>query len=187
MRLLIAIVAVGAIGITAALGTALLGLVDVGATTPHWKITRWLLSTTMESAVQRRAAGIRVPDGLSDAGRVRAGAAAYDEMCVSCHAAPGVEGGAIARGLRPEPPVLHEEAHEWSAAELYWIIEHGVRMTGMPAFGPTHGEPELWALVAFLRRLPELSAAEYRALSVRGEAEPGQGEAHGDAPVDHAH
>ena len=45
--------------------------------------------------------------------------------------------------------------------ELYWIIKHGLKMTGMPAFGETHPEEQLWGIVAFLRRLPSLDARTY--------------------------
>jgi len=42
------------------------------------------------------------------------------------------------------------------------IIKRGIKMSGMPAWGPTHSEEELWALVAFLKLLPTMSTAQYR-------------------------
>jgi mono/diheme cytochrome c family protein len=140
------------------------GLADVAATSPHWALTRFLLSTAMERAVKRHAAGIAVPESLDLEERVRAGAVAYDAMCASCHGAPGAEPDVVGKGLSPEPPDLAAEADEWSAAEVFWITEHGIRMTGMPAFGPTHSDEEIWELVALVKRLPRLSPAEYRAL-----------------------
>jgi mono/diheme cytochrome c family protein len=47
---------------------------------------------------------------------------------------------------------------------MYWSIEHGIRMTGMPAFGPTHSQEKIWGLVAFVRQLPKLSPQQYSAL-----------------------
>jgi mono/diheme cytochrome c family protein len=44
--------------------------------------------------------------------------------------------------------------------QLYWLVDEGIRMSGMPAFGPTHGENELWQIVAFLRHLPEITEEE---------------------------
>ena len=188
MKVLIVIATLAALGLAAALGTVLLGLPDVAATTPHWKVTRWVLSTTMENAVERRAAALPAPEDLADPVRVRAGAAAYDDMCSVCHAAPGTDAGPIAEGLLPEPPELAEEAEEWTPAELFWITKHGVRMTGMPAFGPSHEDPDLWDLVAFLRKLPDLSPAEYRALLDRREAEHGGRRAPQESDEhDHAH
>jgi mono/diheme cytochrome c family protein len=139
------------------------GLPDVAATTPHAAVTEWVLSTTMVRSVRRRARGVSVPDDLGDPARARRGASAYDAMCAGCHARPGSEPSVVARGLLPEPPRL-DEAGEWSEAELFWIVQNGVRMTGMPAFGPTHSDAELWDLVALLRQLPTLSPPEYRAL-----------------------
>lgn len=162
MRVPAAALALALLGSAGALGSIYFGLPDVAATTPHWRITKWALSTTMERAVQRRAAEISVPASLDEPARIRAGASAYDAMCVSCHAAPGVDAGVVAEGLLPTPPELSGEAAEWRANELFWITKHGIRMTGMPAFGPTHTDPEIWDIVAFLKKLPTLSASEYR-------------------------
>jgi mono/diheme cytochrome c family protein len=140
------------------------GLADVAATSPHWAVTRWVLATTMRKSVERQAAGIVVPMALDDDEHVGAGAVEYEEMCASCHGAPGVEPGVVGKGLNPEPPDLADEANEWSAAEIFWITKHGVRMTGMPAFGPTHSDEEIWDVVALVKRLPPMSPAEYRAL-----------------------
>jgi mono/diheme cytochrome c family protein len=145
-----------------------LGLAPVAATEPHWEMTRWVLSTAMERGVQRRALDVAVPDDLDLPARVRAGASAYDAMCAVCHGAPGVEPGALVEGLLPGPPELAEEAEEWTAAELFWITKHGIRMTGMAAFGPTHEDSQIWDIVAFLQRLPYMSASEYRSLAGAG-------------------
>ena len=49
------------------------------------------------------------------------------------------------------------------AAELYWIIKNGLKFSGMPGWGPTHDDHELWAMTAFVQKLPKMSAAEYKA------------------------
>jgi mono/diheme cytochrome c family protein len=49
--------------------------------------------------------------------------------------------------------------------ELFWVVQNGIRMTGMPAFGPTHKDEEIWKIVAFLRHLPALTPEEEKALS----------------------
>ena len=86
-------------------------------------------------------------------------------MCVTCHGAPGVERGTLGKGINPKPPNLAKEAGEWSDRELFWITKHGIKLAGMPAFGVTHSDEELWAIVAFLRRLETMSAEEYRRLA----------------------
>jgi mono/diheme cytochrome c family protein len=142
---------------------ALSGAYSVAASEPEAAPLAWLLHGTMERSVGLHARGVEAPP-LDDPALVRAGFEHYDEMCVVCHAAPGVELSEIARGLNPAAPRLEREAGDWSPAELYWIVKHGIRMTGMPGFGATHDERELWAIVAFVRRLPETSPAEYQAL-----------------------
>ena len=155
------------------------GLADVAATSPHWTITGWVLSTTMRNAVRRHAKGIALPAFIDEDERIRAGAIAYDAMCAGCHGAPGVEPGVVGKGLNPEPPDLVRAADEWSPEEIFWISQHGVRMTGMPAFGPTHFDEELWEVVALVKRLPRMSAAEYEALlPARAGRERGHGHPH---------
>ena len=56
-------------------------------------------------------------------------------------------------------------AEEWKPAEVHWILEHGIKMTGMPAFGPTHSEDELWAITAFVEQLPEMTEQEYATMT----------------------
>ena len=78
--------------------------------------------------------------------------------------------------MKPQPPDLSKAAAERSDAELFWVMKHGLKMTAMPAFGPTHNQEELWAMVAFVRRLPEMSAAEFEDLTAApGGAEHGGG------------
>ena len=147
-------------------GLALLysGIPEVAATAPHSPLTTWALETAMERGVRRRAREVEPARGLGEAARVRAGATAYDAMCAPCHGAPGREPEAVGKGLLPEPPDLAEAAGAWSPEEIFWITKNGVRMTGMPAFGPTHTDSEIWELVALVERLGELSPEAYRAL-----------------------
>ncbi|MEB2346109.1 MAG: cytochrome c [Deltaproteobacteria bacterium] len=161
MRSIAAALLLLSVAMTAGAAALFLGLYDVAATEPHSAAVRWLLSTAMEQAVERRADGIVVPNGLSDPRRIHSGFVGYDDMCVGCHGAPGIERGVVGAGLNPRPPELHTSEQSWEAAELYWIIDHGIKMTGMPAFGPTHDDEQLWDLVAFVTALPHLSAEDY--------------------------
>jgi mono/diheme cytochrome c family protein len=83
-------------------------------------------------------------------------------MCAACHGAPGKERGEIGKGLNPSPPNLAEVASSWSSAELFWILKNGIKMTGMPAFGPTHSDARLWSIVAFVMQLPKLTPDDYK-------------------------
>lgn len=85
------------------------------------------------------------------------------------------------RSITPEPPDLEEAAGEWSEAELFWIIKHGIKMTGMPAWGKIDGDDELWSVVAFVKALPDTSAERYRALKAQYGGERDEGAAREDA------
>lgn len=156
--------AVAVLAITGLGGLAVVysGAVNVAASNAEAGATEWLLGTAMERSVRARAAAVGEPVEVDSALLVH-GFEHYDAMCVECHGAPGIDAGETGRGLNPSPPELADEAHEWSDAELFWITKHGIKMTGMPAFGPTHSDEELWAIVAAVRRLEDMSPAEYAA------------------------
>ena len=141
------------------------GAYNVAATAPHTELERVIFSSTMRHSVQARA-GKESREVWSE-DQVRSGFEEYDKMCIICHAAPGKEHSEIRKGLQPEPPNLAEAAKQWTAPELFWIIKNGVKMTGMPAFGPTHTDEKIWNIVGFVRRLPQTSAQEFKAMEER--------------------
>jgi len=92
---------------------------------------------------------------------VAAGLEHYADHCSSCHANDGSGRTPLGEGLYPRPPDLRSRAtQDLSDGELFWIIENGVRLTGMPAWGEPGSEEESWRLVHFIRHLPELTPGE---------------------------
>ena len=128
------------------------GVYPIAATEEHLGIEVRVIEALRDHSVQRYAADLTVPD-LEDRDRRLMGAVQYDAMCVVCHGAPGQDAGAMAEGLMPRPPRLDEELHR-SAAEQFWITREGLKFTGMPGWGPTHNDEELWAVVALLQIMP---------------------------------
>jgi mono/diheme cytochrome c family protein len=177
MRLIVAIIVVIAFEVAGLAGLAYSGLPDVSASGSESAGLRWFLQTTREQAVERRAADLVVPN-LDGEEQLAAGARAFDEMCAGCHGAPGREPFLGAKYMNPEPPDFGESAGEQTQAELFWVIKHGIRMTGMPAWGPTHSDTELWELAKFVERLPGLSTDEYRSLVARA-GDDGHAHTHG--------
>ena len=101
---------------------------------------------------------------------LRTGLAHYRGMCVTCHGAPGVDPSEIGMGLNPPAPDLTvTKVQSRTDGELFWLVSHGIRMTGMPAFGPTHEDEEIWKIVAFLKHLPEIGPEEQKVLRAGGE------------------
>lgn len=142
------------------------GFYDVGADTPHWAVTRHLIGMARESSIERRSGEVKVPS-LDDTRMISDGAADYDAMCTACHLAPGMAENEMRPGLNPRPPVLWKIKGE-DPREEFWIIKHGIRMTGMPAWGVTHSDAEIWNMVAFLQKLPSLSPQQYHAIVAAG-------------------
>ncbi len=139
------------------------GLYNVAADVPHTQPVFWLLETVRDRSIAVRAAGVVVPPNLTNPGRIASGAGQYAEMCSGCHLAPGMTRTEISRGLYPRAPQLRRGSRP-TPAEDFWVVKHGVKMTGMAAWGVTHNDEILWDVVAFLRKLPDLTADQYQTL-----------------------
>jgi len=142
------------------------GLYNVAASRQHFDITNMIIRLTLTRSVATRSMGVDVPD-LSDERLAALGARHFDLGCAPCHASPGTEQNPIAAEMYPAPPPLTHAAEDWDAAELFWIVKHGLKFTGMPSWPALEREDEIWALVAFLERLPESRAQDYAALAGR--------------------
>lgn len=147
----------------AALAVAYSGGYNVAADEPHWSLTSRVMAMIRDRSIAVRAADLTVPN-LADPTLIVLGAEHYAAMCTGCHLAPGAGDNEMRQGLYPKPPNLTERRGR-SPAESFWIIRHGLKMSGMPAWGVTHDDESLWGLVAFLQQLPTLNAAGYAALT----------------------
>lgn len=152
-----------------AAAVAAAGLVDFSAVRAPSRLEERLARFALDRSIARHAAPGRNPfSGSADA--ARAGLRLYRVHCVSCHGAPGVDPGDGGASLNPPAPGLTlPRVQARPDAELRWIVANGVRMTGMPAFGPSRSEAEIWQLVAAVRRLPALTAEEKRLLREESE------------------
>jgi len=139
------------------------GAYDVAADIPHSQPVYWFLQTVRQRSIAERATDIAVPADLAVPKRIASGAAEYDEMCSGCHLAPGMKRTEISQGLYPRAPELRRGTN-LTPAEEFWVVKHGIKLTGMPAWGVTHDDELLWDVVACLQKLPELTADQYQAL-----------------------
>jgi mono/diheme cytochrome c family protein len=158
---MIALVIVVIIAIAAWIWT---GSYNVGADSPHWAFTRYMIGQLREHSIESRSADITVPN-LDDPALVAEGAHHYAEMCTGCHLAPGMGDSELREGLYPRPPNLTHFAPD--PAEAFWIIKHGIKMTAMPAWGFSHDDPTIWSMVAFLQKLPDMTPQQYRDIVAR--------------------
>ena len=157
------------------------GRYNVAAIVPHSKATSWILETARDQSIHFHSREIQAPQ-LKDPKMAKGGFKEYHEMCRQCHGAPGRQRAEFAQGLYPNPPDLtSKEMKELSDRELYWVVKNGIKMTGMPGFGPTHDEEELWAMVAFVKRIPDIQAKEYEAMAAEVEGGKGKKDHHHDS------
>jgi mono/diheme cytochrome c family protein len=158
---------IGAVAIILAVGAAVFffgGYFNVAASEPDPGIVKWALTKVRTASIDRRA-GLTPPGNLDDPEIVRAGARAFSERgCANCHGAPGVNWQKFSEGLNPDPPDLKDIAHEREPAQLFWVVKNGIKMTAMPSFGAIGvDDREIWSIVAFVRKLPNVSEADFKA------------------------
>ncbi len=125
--------------------------------------------TRLEAAIARRLLRMGIPDSYKQmkspvaAPASAAGRAHFADHCAVCHANDGSGQTEMGRNLYPRSPDLRRtETQQLSDGELFYIIENGVRLTGMPGWGDRseQSKHETWHLVAFIRHLPQLTREE---------------------------
>jgi cytochrome c553 len=147
------------------------GLYNVAASRGHWRGVEWLLTFGMRNSVELYAHSVPNPPPLDSADLIILGAGHFHRACANCHGAPGMAPDLSARQSLPPPPDLTPAPKEWSDRQLFWIVKHGIKYTGMPAWVAQDRDDEVWALAAFIKRLPQLDATSYRELAL-GPVEP---------------
>jgi hypothetical protein len=136
------------------------GAYNVAATDRHNPAIGWALDTAMHNGVEARAGSMEPPAEFTPR-MIGAGAGEYKEYCAHCHGGIGAGKAEWAAGMRPHPPALARVADKWSSAEIFWMVKHGIKMSGMPAFGPTHDDGTLWNIAALVKAMPGMTADEY--------------------------
>jgi mono/diheme cytochrome c family protein len=139
------------------------GRYDVAASVPPDMLDKLAPAAKVRS-IRRHAAPLSAP--LSqDPATLERGLSHYRENCLPCHGAPGIEPAEFHEGMNPEPPHIDSpQVQGYNDAELFWVIKHGIRMTGMPGFGVNHKDEELRDITSFVRHAPKISAEEKAAL-----------------------
>ena len=175
------------VAVLAVAGFVWSGIYNIGADDQHTRPVYALMETMRERSIEARASKLKVPD-LKDPARITQGAGNNNAMCMGCHLAPGMEATEMSKGLYPAPPNLTQETVE--AAEAFWVIKHGIKASGMPAWGKSMDDEYIWNMAAFLQALPKLTPEQYQALvaSSGGHSHGGgesEGHAHAEGGEDH--
>jgi len=167
---------IGALGIVVFIHS---GVFNIAADEPHWPLTHMILSVVRDRSIQARSTPV-TPRDLDNETRIRSGSGNYDSMCTACHLAPGMEESELSVGLYPKPPTWREVGRV-DSSRAFWVIKHGIKMSGMPAWGKSMRDEDIWNIVAFMRQLPQLTPDAYRNL-----VESSSGHLH-DRGDDHPH
>jgi len=156
----------GAVGAAVGMAVFFGGWYYIGATKHHFQSVYRLLEKGMQYSVRRNARDIEAPK-LGAPEQVLRGAALYRDNCAQCHGGPGFAQSPIGMSMQPVPGPLIDASANWKERELYWITRHGIKMSGMPAWEYHLSDADIWATVAFIAKLPGMSAQDYRAITAQ--------------------
>jgi mono/diheme cytochrome c family protein len=154
--------------LSGALGAALFiesGFYNIGADDHHTKAVLALITQLRDRSIETRLGSIK-PQLTATPAMIKSGAEHYAVLCVGCHLAPGVAKSDLRAGLYPHPPSLAQEDIQESR-RAFWIIKHGIKMSAMPAWSKTLDDAAIWDVVAFVRKMPSLTAEDYQQLAQR--------------------
>jgi cytochrome c553 len=140
------------------------GVIPIKASSGHWRITAAILDFAKVRSFTTHSLTVIQPYSLDDPALVLRGAGHYENGCYPCHGRPGGGIPPVMAALTPPPPDLSSQIGRWKPEELFSIVKHGIKFTGMPAWPVLQRDDEVWAMVAFLRRMPSLDSTAYRAL-----------------------
>ena len=163
------------------------GIYDVSASRSHTGLVGGTLHELATQSIARRAATVAVP--AMDSATIATGALPFHEMCVGCHSAPGVPRDETGEGLNPLAPELSKEAAHLSEQEIFWITKHGIKFSGMPGFGTSHTDEQLWAMVKFVKLIEGMTEKEYEDYfrPLMQEAKPAATHMHAPGTPTHTH
>jgi mono/diheme cytochrome c family protein len=139
------------------------GFYSVAGTAEDPAVVTWALTHVRTASINHYARD-QPPVSINDPASVQAGAKAFaTHGCSSCHGGPGVNWAKFSEGLHPDPPDLKEIVDHRTPAQLFWVVRNGINMTGMPSFALAGvKDDEIWSIVAFLKKLPGVSEADYK-------------------------
>lgn len=153
------------------IGTAVMlsGVINIAASTGHWSLTAWFLNFAKTRYVHTYSITTKAPK-LNDPFLIIQGAGHYEISCRVCHGGPDHQ-SYLGTKMTPNAPFLPPIVKKYRPEELFRVVKHGIKLTGMPAWPDLHRDDEVWAMVAFLKQLPEMTSLQYKEL-VYGDREP---------------
>lgn len=156
--LLIGVLAVVASGVAIAFLVMRLGPVPVNADQQPSALEARLLGTAVHASIARKALKQSEPPPPTDESLIT-GAEIYSQMCAKCHGRPNAGPSIYGASFYPPAPQLAVHPSQYNETEVFWIIKHGIRNTGMLAWGKQLSDDDIRGVAAFLKRLDALPPA----------------------------
>lgn len=167
--MVLTLLAAGLVGAAAGLVVLRGGFYNIAATAQHYPLVYTVFEAGLHHSVRQHAKDIAVPP-LGGPGQLLRGAAVYRANCIQCHGGPGVAPLKQGMSMQPMPGPLVDAQVNWGTRELYWITRNGIKMSGMPAWEYHLSDSDLWAVVAFVAAMPDMTPADFRRMTGAADA-----------------
>ena len=164
-KVLLGAVLMLAILLLSALMVMRLGLMPVNADGTHSSLEARVMPLVLHASIARHASLDTNHLAINEE-NLKAAVSTYKEMCSRCHSTPGNNPGVYGQSFYPPAPQLPGGMPNYTDSQLFWTIKHGIRNTGMPAWGSMLSDDEIWQLVSLLKNsqdLPPSVEAEWQA------------------------
>jgi len=132
-----------------------LGLMPVRADGTHSRLEARIMPAVLHASIARHASGETNPIPLNQ-DNLKAGINTYKAMCARCHSRPNGEPSVYGQSFYPPAPQLPQGLSQYTDSQLFWVIKHGIRNTGMPAWGSMLSDEEIWQIVSLLKNSQDL-------------------------------
>ncbi len=132
------------------------GVIPARQDEPSGEFERWAAHQSLRATIKREA--VNKSPIPADEANLLAGAKIYAGNCSGCHGTPKDPTPAFAKGYNPDPPLFAngDDVTDDPEAKIYWMIDHGIRFTGMPSYNKMLNENEIWQVTLFLKNMNKL-------------------------------
>jgi mono/diheme cytochrome c family protein len=154
-KILLGVVLTLALLLLSGLVVTMLGLMPVSADGTHSRLEARIMPTVLHASIVRHASGETNPVALNQ-DNLKAGVDTYKAMCARCHSTPDGNLSTYGQSFYPPAPQLPKGMAQYTDSQLFWLIKHGIRNTGMPAWGGMLSDEEIWQIVSLLRNSKDL-------------------------------
>lgn len=141
------------------------GWINLSASIPHPPGWALILHGVFRRSTAYHARGLTIPAEFGSPRQVAKGAAYYGRVCARCHSGPGLGQNPVALSMRPRPQYLFREIDKFPPRDLFWVVKHGVKYSGMPSWPVQDRDDEVWSVVSFLKQMPKMTTAQFEALA----------------------